>query len=157
MHVKYASRHTLYPGVTMPDVDTVARAVRTVVLVGVAVRCGVDFAIVALRVGVPDDTARAIAADWRAVVFAVRVAIFCVYAFVRVIFVDVVRAVVLDVCCRADMFFCAARVVEFVLRTAALATPTLTKIARIMCNTFLILSTINIMISKNVLSDKKNE
>lgn len=157
MHVKYASRHTLYPGVTMPDVDTVARAVRTVVLVGVAVRCGVDFATVALRVTAPGDTARAIAADCLAVVFAARVAIFCDDVFVRVIFVDVARAVVFCVCCRADVFFCDARVVEFVLRTAALATPTLTKIARIMCNTFLILSTINIMISKNVLSDKKNE
>ncbi len=158
MHVKYASRHTLYPGVTMFDtVDTVARTDDIMLLVVVATRCGVDLVTVALRVGVTDDTARAIVADCRAVVFTARVAIFCVYAFVRVTLVDVARAVVLGVCCRADTFFCDVRVGELVLRTAALATPTLTKIVRIMCNTFLILSTINIMISKNVLSDKKNE
>ena len=60
-------------------------------------------------------------------------------------------------CVRTVVFFVGWRVRKLSSRTAALATPTPTNIAIMQINAFLILSTINIMIAKNVVSDKENE
>ena len=77
-------------------------------------------------------------------------ALLCVFEVLRCVTFVAVRAVVPVRLEREDIFFCDWRTGEFALRTAALATPTLTENARINCNTFLILSTINMMISKIV-------
>ena len=77
----------------------------------------------------------------------------------EIVLVPDVRAVVLDDEREGadDALFVSVRGKAFVSRTAALAMPMLTKIAVIKYNAFLIRSTINIMLSKNLVSNKKNE
>ena len=152
--MKYASRHVLYPVPNVLDwgvvVVIVARMVRGVLVV-------VTERAVVVRTAFRSVVARTIIADcWRRVFAAVRAALDLVVVSRCITFVAV-RAVAPLVLDRVDIFFCGWRVGEFVLRTAALATPTLTKNARINCNTVLIHSTRDTMISKIVCSDKKNE
>ena len=153
MHVKYASRHMLY---SVPnefdcvvDIDMVARAGRVCVLVFCVLRAG-RIGVWAVRVAVV-FVARAFV--------AVRAVERGVDALREMMLAPDVRAVVLDDGREGadDALFVSVRDMVFASRTAALAMPILTKIAVIKYNAFLIRSTISIMISKNLVSNKKNE
>lgn len=136
MHVKYASRHVLYPVPKVLDCatfnDTVARAGRVALRTMdefVALRAR-DVVGVALRAIGVDVVARATVAlrAARAVV-AVRAALRCVVVVRAVTLAAVLRLVFsLDVFWDAvrSTVFCAvvARVMDFALRSAALVMPT---------------------------------
>lgn len=143
MHVKYASRHVLYP------VPNVLDWIVFIVIVARAVDffAGPDVAM--LRDFVPDIVARFVvgmAARATVLVFALRAVTDFVDAAraLRVVFFDVpVRARMSPVRCGAEavrgIFVVAAeRVTELASRTAASAVPTPITNIRAICKTFLI-------------------
>ncbi|MBE6461681.1 MAG: hypothetical protein E7006_02445 [Alphaproteobacteria bacterium] len=154
MHVKYASRHVLYVVPYAPvsvAVVVVARAgcvdTERVCLAVARVACAVPRADVVGVVAV-----RALVAGCCAVrVMVARVDVARGNTDVR----DVVRETVTESDdWRAVFVFDVLRVMEFAPRTAASAVPILMKNAMIKYNAFLILGTINIMLSKKRKSDK---
>ena len=155
MHVKYASRHVLYPVPYAPVIARVLIAARagrislwSVVLMDVRCACGA----MALRA----DVMGVVAVRALVTVCCTRLLV-AVRAFVRGVtdVRDVVRVATRasDVL-RTDVVFDALRVMEFASRTAASAVPILMKNAMIKYNAFLIRSTINIMLSKKGIADK---